>query len=271
MPKKRQVVPRRCDRPPTPQIWNLPNQFQDIGMFSGGKYRGTIRRQHQRLFYHVNNQQKSYFRKSWKLSMFSNDEAAHAFVVEFATAFSDQYGISRNAIRSIAPEVLEMKLKGGHTTIFDEDQYARIKDFSWISREGRNTAYVHSGPTTGGIPLHRLLTNAGPDDVVDHIDRNGLNNMLSNLRLTTRVGNANNTKLHKTNKSGVSGVSPMTRIRNGKPEAYWVASWSEKGNPHCKQFSIRKYGEDLAMQKAIKLRRAMDMKTGCQNGYKTFS
>ena len=45
-----------------------------------------------------------------------------------------------------------------------------------------------------------------PVGVVDHIDGNGLNNTLSNLRVVTQVKNCQNMRRSKRNKSGVTGV-----------------------------------------------------------------
>lgn len=38
--------------------------------------------------------------------------------------------------------------------------------------------------------LHRVLTGALPEVVVDHLDGNGLNNTRANLRITTQADNA---------------------------------------------------------------------------------
>jgi hypothetical protein len=40
----------------------------------------------------------------------------------------------------------------------------------------------------------------------DHIDHNGLNNKISNLRLVTHVGNHHNMSKYKNNNSGITGI-----------------------------------------------------------------
>lgn len=46
-----------------------------------------------------------------------------------------------------------------------------------------------------------------PEEVVDHIDGNGLNNKWGNLRITDHIGNSRNQKISVRNTSGVTGVS----------------------------------------------------------------
>ena len=57
-----------------------------------------------------------------------------------------------------------------------------------------------------GVLLHRLIANARPDQVVDHIDGNPLNNMVANLRVCTHAENMRNRKAHANNKLGIKGV-----------------------------------------------------------------
>ena len=53
--------------------------------------------------------------------------------------------------------------------------------------------------------------NAGPHDVVDHVDGNKLNCSRSNLRICTQADNAKNVGLRSDNRSGIPGI-------------YWVPS-----------------------------------------------
>jgi hypothetical protein len=71
--------------------------------------------------------------------------------------------------------------------------------------------------------LHReileraLRRRLEPDEVVDHIDGNGLNNCRNNLRPATRAQNRMNSKVSTNNASGYKGVS--WHKRRGK----WLA------------------------------------------------
>lgn len=58
--------------------------------------------------------------------------------------------------------------------------------------------------------IHRLIWTIVYGDMpkeVDHIDGNGLNNELSNLRNVTRSENGRNQRLRRNSKSGVTGVN----------------------------------------------------------------
>ena len=98
-------------------------------------------------------------------------------------------------------------------------------------------------------------------DIVDHRNRNGLDNRKKNLRDGSGGVNENNQVLHDNNISGTNGVSFHNHSKS------WCASWKENGKRHCKYFNIKHYGGDeAAKQKAIEHRKAMDKITRCTNG-----
>jgi hypothetical protein len=89
------------------------------------------------------------------------------------------------------------------------------------------------------------------DKIVDHIDGNGLNNSIENLRIADGTVNARNTTKSKLNTTGIVGVS---RNMMRKVE-YYIASWKEDGKLIQKRFSIKKLGEEVAYQEAVKARK----------------
>lgn len=56
--------------------------------------------------------------------------------------------------------------------------------------------------------MHRYILNENnPSNIIDHINRNKLDNRKSNLRNITNQGNAMNTSVSKSNKTGHLGIS----------------------------------------------------------------
>lgn len=57
------------------------------------------------------------------------------------------------------------------------------------------------------------------------------------------------------NRSGVVGVSKVSVITNGTTYEFWQATWSpETGRRRCVKFSIRRYGDREAFQRAVAAR-----------------
>ncbi|MEK6879786.1 MAG: hypothetical protein AABY22_09275 [Nanoarchaeota archaeon] len=123
-----------------------------------------------------------------------------------------------------------IKLTKGKYAIVDNDSFELIKDYKWRAKKDKNTYYAYSRHRVDGkrkhIAMHRLIMNAQPRQIIDHIDKNGLNNKKSNLRFCNTSQNAANH--HPRGKSKYLGVCPKLRkwkTRNGKEKSrqVWVA------------------------------------------------
>lgn len=100
-------------------------------------------------------------------------------------------------------ELRDMKGKLiGHTLISEQDK-PYIEKYTWCLG---NTGYVLSSINGKIVLLHRFLLSPGKDQIVDHINRNRLDNRRCNLRLGDYTLNAQNISVAKNNSSGITGV-----------------------------------------------------------------
>jgi len=106
-----------------------------------------------------------------------------------------------------------------HKVAFSRNLFweGKIGDVNWRASGKPHTDYAIS-IVKGSIELrlHRLVMDAEPKMIIDHIDGNGLNNCRSNLRyVTTKENAANRRKLNSTS-SPFKGVE----VCRGKIYAY---------------------------------------------------
>lgn len=76
-----------------------------------------------------------------------------------------------------------------------------------------DTFYVCSTRNHRSFYLHRFLTNANDDEIVDHINHDALDNRKYNLRITHNIKNTKHRKgKNKNNKSGYRNVSWNSKL-----------------------------------------------------------
>lgn len=120
--------------------------------------------------------------------------------------------------------------------------YINKKDLNKVRQFGRVSITSAGYPTnTKHQLLHRYLLDCPDDMVVDHIDRNPLNNIRSNLRIVTRSMNGHNKKVQSNSTSGINGVH---KCGNG-----WRASIYIKGKGYRKFF--KKQEDAIAYRKEL--------------------
>jgi hypothetical protein len=88
------------------------------------------------------------------------------------------------------------------SAVIDIEDISRVTPYKWCLHDGY--AYRRSGSKL--IALHREIMDPKGNKVVDHIDRNRLNNRKSNLRVTTQQVNVINRGLRSDNKFNHVGV-----------------------------------------------------------------
>jgi len=134
--------------------------------------------------------------------------------------------------------------------------------FSRKSSPDKNIGWIETTPHTGKTYrrteiynkcyyVHRLIwawvTGEHTTLEIDHIDGNGLNNKLDNLRAASRQENRKNIRRYRTNKSGVTGVCKSSKT--GK----WLAQIGSSGMP------TRYLGEFSNIDDAIAARKAAEI------------
>lgn len=136
----------------------------------------------------------------------------------------------------------------------DFDIYEKIKDYRLTPKLNNSGSYYIDIALDGGEydKLHRYISK--PDDglQVDHIDRDTLNNLNSNLRNVTPQTNCQNRGVFKNNISGVNGVS-FNASNNS-----WEACITVNNIKKSKSFNINKLGNTNAFKKACEYRKELE-------------
>jgi ribosomal protein L40E len=113
-------------------------------------------------------------------------------------------------------------LSGWEYTLVDAEEYEFLSQWAWNLLDPlTRTKYAQTKGKINGIrqTIHMarmILDVTDPSLDVDHINKNGLDNRKSNLRICTPKQNAHNQRLRKDSITGFIGVH---RVKSGKYEA----------------------------------------------------
>ena len=114
---------------------------------------------------------------------------------------------------TIDGDIVKIHLKNGYDCIIDLDCLEKINNYRWhtVIKENDNiyvTTTIKNNNKSTSLQLSRLLLNiTDPKIYIDHIDRNCLNNRLSNLRICNNNENQQNTSYSKNSKLKIRGIS----------------------------------------------------------------
>lgn len=74
----------------------------------------------------------------------------------------------------------------------DDVDYAQLVTYTWHPTPRRGIMYARAYINGMHVYMHRYILGSVAGEIIDHKDRNGLNNVRTNLRTATRSGNASN-------------------------------------------------------------------------------
>jgi len=156
----------------------------------------------------------------------------------------DENSKNRIWLNELGSAIIE--LNKGQISIIDEEDIELIASYRWSCWFPFNTfttyaaTHITVDKKRTDLRLHRLILNLDKYDnsIVDHVNRWGLDNRKSNLRIATHSQNLVNSKMHLDNTSGYRGVS---RKRNG-----WRATIMNSG----KQIYLGYYNDPMEAAKA---------------------
>jgi len=111
----------------------------------------------------------------------------------------------------------EMVLVGKHKAIaqIDIEDFQRVSQYNWT--QGK-LGYVRTCIEGVDTYLHRFIMQPASNELVDHKNKNTLDNRKSNMRVATKSQNAMNSKTQSNNTSGCRGVYYARDMWS-----YWVA------------------------------------------------
>ena len=193
---------------------------------------------------------------------FGGKQMAYDAAVRYLREYSDANSLTRNQWRirkasDDGKEYGEVKLTKNCTMLFDLDDLCKVQASYWCASGIPGQRYGRCGKATH---FHNLVTGIM---LVDHINKDSLDNRKRNLRATTTSGNLRNCRRQIKNKSGITGVCyTLTKTSQGLLRPYWIAQiWVDKRHLQ-RRFSCSKYGNEAARQLAIKTRKQWDEEYG---------
>lgn len=113
---------------------------------------------------------------------------------------------------------MDIDLGKGFVAVIDDEDADLVVGYKWYPMKAEGKVYAagwkHMPPGRFFVHLHRLIANAQPGDIIDHLDRDPLNCRRSNLRRVTRQQNSFNRGPNQNGKPSTSKYKGVFWCRN---------------------------------------------------------
>lgn len=107
-----------------------------------------------------------------------------------------------------AEMIIESKVHGIIKVKIDKEDLEKCSKLTWHYAKNKDSKYIQSRIKGKMVKLHRYIMDINDSNlVVDHINRNPLDNRKSNLRICSYKENSFNKSIRADNTSGITGVS----------------------------------------------------------------
>ncbi len=101
----------------------------------------------------------------------------------------------------------EIPLTQGKVALVDDEDYGRVSAYRWMAWWNGHRWYAITKIDSQRVLMHRFVLAAAPDQQIDHINGDGLDNRRSQLRFVTSQQNSMNRGLRRGANNQYKGVS----------------------------------------------------------------
>jgi hypothetical protein len=190
----------------------------------------------------------------------NNKEELYKKAIQIKNELSDIHELTRNKIKIISDEIIEVQLTKDQIMRTDYKFIELITKYNMYSTKSSETNSKYYAVIDINGKLEKFHKHITGFEMVDHIDRDTLNNCISNLRKADHKLNNNNRSISDSSNAVVLGVTFCAK------DNCFRARIKQDEREYSKQFSVGKYGYEEAKQMAINARREYNQIFNCANG-----
>lgn len=258
-----------------------------------GKPCGYVLKKENTVFWRTNAKGKQ-ISKSFALSHYNgSEEDAIAAALEYGKKWSDEHGYTRNQVRRlpdgifwkdnpnnfpVTQNTLEVKIDDDLTMLVDLDDLNIVQEYA-ISKTKSNSNNSHhyailsfkgtrEEKQNGKRMLQRFHNFLTGFELVDHLNRNPMDNRRCNLRdVTYKENNNNRTCTASGMRLAPEGIpkTPGVRFVLDRPGGAWQARIKQDGKERTVSFGVKRYGNEEACRMATDARKQFNDTFHCKN------